>query len=134
VNSDSQLALALVEGLDSRALELLAERLAPLLAGGPAPDSGPVAFTVATLAVELGLSERAVRAAIKRGELQAAKRGRSYVIARAAVEAWAGGERGGLQVGDAAPAAALRARERAPRGRAHRSVRGAALARLDGER
>ncbi len=46
------------------------------------------AFTVQTLAAELGLSAKAIRAAIGRGELQAVKRGRGYVISAEAVAAW----------------------------------------------
>src|SRR4051794_32740810 len=37
-------------------------------------------YTPATLAAELGRSPRAIRAAIARGELDAVKRGRGYVI------------------------------------------------------
>jgi excisionase family DNA binding protein len=48
-----------------------------------------LAFTVATLAAELGRSERSIRAAIARGELEAVKRGRGYVISADAVADWA---------------------------------------------
>jgi hypothetical protein len=74
VSRDSQIALALVESLDDRALDVLADALAPRLAASTAPPA-PVAYTVASLAGELGLSERAVRAAIHRGELHAASVG-----------------------------------------------------------
>jgi excisionase family DNA binding protein len=122
VSRDSQIALALVESLDDRALDVLADALAPRLAASTAPPA-PVAYTVASLAGELGLSERAVRAAIHRGELHAAKRGRTYLITRGAVEAWA------------APSVdRQRGRERSSRERGHRPVMASALARLDGER
>jgi excisionase family DNA binding protein len=49
----------------------------------PAP-----AYTVATLATALGVTERVVRNAIARGELCAVKRGSRWYIAIDAVEAW----------------------------------------------
>ena len=88
MSRDSEIALALVASLDDRALDLLAEALAPRLEVDSAPS--PVVYTVATLALELGVSERAIRAAIQRGELDAVKRGRTYLITRAAVEGWPG--------------------------------------------
>jgi len=129
--SDARLALAVVEALDDRALELLAEKLAPLRAAGGAPDPGPVAFTVATLAVELGLTERQVRGMIHRGEIPAAKRGCGYVIARNAVEAWAAPDEGGLEGHALGPAGRDATPLASARGRAHRPVMAAALARLD---
>jgi excisionase family DNA binding protein len=51
------------------------------------------AYTVATLARVLGVSERVVRNAIWRGELAAVRRGSRWVIAAVAVEAWAHGGR-----------------------------------------
>jgi excisionase family DNA binding protein len=122
VSRDSQIALALVESLDDRALDVLADALAPRLGASTTP-SAPVAYTVASLAGELGLSERVIRAAIHRGELDAAKRGRTYLITRDAVEAWA------------APGAdRQRGRERSSRERAHRPVMASALARIGTER
>jgi excisionase family DNA binding protein len=47
------------------------------------------AFTVRSLATEIGRSERSVRDAIARGKLKAVKHGRGYLITAAAVEAWA---------------------------------------------
>jgi excisionase family DNA binding protein len=79
-----------VEALDDRALDVLADALASRLGA----STTPVAYTVATLASELDLSERAVRAAIHRGELQAVKRGRIYLVTRDAVEAWAAPDAG----------------------------------------
>jgi excisionase family DNA binding protein len=124
VSRGTDLALALVESLDDRALERLAEALAPHLDVGAEP--GPAAYTVATLARELDLSERAIRAAIQRGELAAVKRGRTYLITRQAVGAWA------------APVAMLveqpRRRVEPVAARSHRRVMESALAQIDGGR
>jgi excisionase family DNA binding protein len=121
MTTDSRLALALVEALDDRALDVLADALASRLGMSAAPR--PVAYTVATLAAELGLSERVIRDRIHRGELAAVKHGRTYVIARAAVEVWV-----------APDARRPQRRERPSRERRHRPVMASALARLDGER
>jgi excisionase family DNA binding protein len=51
------------------------------------------AYTVATLATALGVTERVVRNAIGRGELAAVKRGARWLISPEAVDAWAHGER-----------------------------------------
>ncbi len=61
----------------ARLRELVGERADQSALLTPAP-----AFTVATLAAELGRSERSIRAAIARGELEAVKRGRGERIAR----------------------------------------------------
>jgi excisionase family DNA binding protein len=86
----SDLARALLDELagDPVALERLRE-LVGNLRTDPSTDSPAPAYTVATLAMELGRTERSIRAAIARGELQAAKRGRGYVISADAVAAWA---------------------------------------------
>jgi excisionase family DNA binding protein len=124
VTSDSQLALALVAALDDRALDALADRLRPRLRGDTTPEPRPIAYTVATLADEVGLSQRAVRAAIHRGELQASLRGRSYLITASAVEAWAAPS-------DRAASARRESPSRKPR---RRGVMTSALAQLDMER
>jgi hypothetical protein len=83
----SELARALLDELggDPVALEQLRALVSP-----PAQEAPrPAAYTVASLAAELGRSERSIRAAIARGELQAVWRGRGYVIAADAVAAWA---------------------------------------------
>lgn len=69
---------------------LLLAKLRDLL-GVPAspPPAVPPAYTVASLAKVLGVSERVVRNAIARGELPAARRGARYVIAAEAIERWA---------------------------------------------
>jgi excisionase family DNA binding protein len=77
---------ALLAELARDDLAELAERLRPFLA---APEAPAGAYTPATLAAALGRSERAIRAAIGRGELRAVKRGRGYVIAAEAVAEWA---------------------------------------------
>ncbi len=67
------------------------ERLRELV-GDSRPDpftNTTAAFTVATLAGELGRSERSIRAAIARGELEAVKRGRGWLVTSDAVERWA---------------------------------------------
>ncbi len=122
-STESRLAAALVEALDDQALELLAERLGTRLGEGNAAGAAPVVYTTATLARELELTERQIRAAIHRGELDATKRGRTYLLTREAVEAWAapdvGRPRGGAGLSS---------------GRPRRRVMTAALARLDEER
>ncbi|QEC46174.1 helix-turn-helix domain-containing protein [Baekduia soli] len=84
------LALALVDALDDRALDALAERLASRLVGRiprARHDERP-AYTVAALAESLGLSPKAVRNAIGRGELRARKRGARWLITTDAVAKW----------------------------------------------
>lgn len=51
--------------------------------------AGPSVYSPQTLAAELGITPRAVRAAIERGDLQARRSGRGYVIGADAVAAWA---------------------------------------------
>ena len=48
----------------------------------------PAGYTTDTLAAELGITPRAVRAAIERGDLRAVKRAGRYFIAPEAVEAF----------------------------------------------
>lgn len=52
-------------------------------------------YTVRTLASELGVSEKVVRNAIARGELEAVKRGGRWYVERDAVQRWLGRDRGG---------------------------------------
>ena len=51
-------------------------------------EAGPAAYTPQTLARELGVTPRAIRAAIERGDLEARRSGRGYVIGAEAVAAW----------------------------------------------
>jgi len=85
----SDLARVLIEDLaaDPVALARLRELVGDREADPP-PPTAP-AFTVRTLAAELGRTEGAIRAAIARGELAAVKRGRGYIIAADAVAEWA---------------------------------------------
>jgi excisionase family DNA binding protein len=55
---------------------------------GAGTDRTATAYTVATLAAALGVTERVVRNAIGRGELRAVKRGARWYIATDAVEEW----------------------------------------------
>jgi excisionase family DNA binding protein len=83
----SDLARALLDEVagDPVALERLRALVAP-----PTPEAPqPAAYTVASLAAALGRSERSIRGAIARGELDAVKRGRGWIISADAVAAWA---------------------------------------------
>jgi excisionase family DNA binding protein len=55
---------------------------------GAGTDRTAPAYTVATLAATLGVTERVARNAIARGELRAVKRGSRWYIATDAVDAW----------------------------------------------
>jgi excisionase family DNA binding protein len=55
---------------------------------GAGTDRAAPAYTVATLAAALEVTERVVRNAIARGKLRAVKRGARWYIATDAVEAW----------------------------------------------
>jgi excisionase family DNA binding protein len=123
VSRDSEIGRAIVAALDDQTLDLLAERLSPRLNVDETRGPQRIAYTVATLAGELGLSPRAVRAAVQRGELPAVKRGRGYVITASAVEAWAAPNDRKSRRGQPSP--------RTPPGR---GVMTAALADLDTER
>jgi excisionase family DNA binding protein len=119
----SGLARALLEELaeDPVALARLRQLVGPQSTDRCSVVSAP-AFTVHTLAVELGRSERSIRAAIARGELQAVKRGRGYVISADAVADWAR-----APIPTRQPAALVRnpQRRRSGAGPATRALRGA---------
>jgi excisionase family DNA binding protein len=80
--------LALIDALSEEAMQLLLRRLEAIAGGAKVAERSRTAYTVKSLAAELGLSPRAVRGAIARGELRAVRAGRSFIIGIAAVEAW----------------------------------------------
>jgi hypothetical protein len=84
------LAALLLDGLDEDALRSLAKRLAPHLSRLKDPNQpAHIAYTVDSLAAELGVSPKAIRCAIGRGELHAVKRGSRWIISSGAVAEWA---------------------------------------------
>jgi excisionase family DNA binding protein len=83
------LVSAIVDGLSDRDLGVLARRLLPHLGQPTAQDGGHRAYTVASLAAELGVSQKTIRSAIARRELAAAKRGARWVISAESVREWA---------------------------------------------
>lgn len=87
----SILASLMLHSLDERGLAVLARRLAPHLSRPVHSETarGHVAYTVASLAIELGVSQKAIRCAIARGELPAVKRGSRWIISADAVQTWA---------------------------------------------
>ncbi|MGH2946052.1 MAG: helix-turn-helix domain-containing protein [Solirubrobacteraceae bacterium] len=88
-SDDHVLAAALVELLAASpaAVSRLRELVEP--DDPPATTLSPPAYTVASLASTLNMSARAIRGAIARGELEAAKRGGRWIISTDAVRAWA---------------------------------------------
>jgi excisionase family DNA binding protein len=111
----SEFGRTLVAQFDSEDLELLAGRVGNLLAVREQGLAVPL-YTPATLAAELGRSDRSIRAAITRGELKAVKRGRGWVISAQAVAEW-------TRVRRAERAASLgKPRVRSTRGPVHRAL------------
>jgi len=86
----SIVATLILDGLDDHRLAVLARRLVPHLMQSAAPEAARVhvAYTVASLAAELGVSQKTVRCAIARRELPAVKRGSRWIISADAVQAW----------------------------------------------
>jgi excisionase family DNA binding protein len=83
------LAALLLDGLDEDGLRVLAKRLAPHISRlQNLNQQAPIAFTVDTLAADLGLSRKTIRCAITRGELRAVKRGSRWIISADAVAEW----------------------------------------------
>lgn len=83
------LVSAIVDGLSDRDLGVLARRLLPHLRQPTELYDGHSAYTVASLAAELGVSQKTIRAAIARRELAAVKRGARWVISAESVREWA---------------------------------------------
>lgn len=90
-SAPSMLASLMLDGLDDRGLAVLARRLLPHLKqpAEPGATRASVAYTVASLAAELGVSQKTIRCAIARRELAAVKRGSRWIISADAVQAWA---------------------------------------------
>jgi excisionase family DNA binding protein len=89
-SSSAVLASLILDGLDDHGLAALARRLLPhLKQPAEAEERSHVAYTVASLASELGVSQKAIRCAIARRELPAVKRGSRWIISADAVRAWA---------------------------------------------
>ena len=84
----SVLVSAIVDGLSDRDLGVLARRLLPHLRQPKELNDGRSAYTVASLAAELGVSQKAIRCAISRRELVAVKRGARWLISTQAVRDW----------------------------------------------
>jgi excisionase family DNA binding protein len=83
------LVSAIVDGLSDRDLGLLARRLLPHLRQPRELSEGHSAYTVASLAAELGVSQKTIRCAIARRELAAVKRGARWLISAESVREWA---------------------------------------------
>jgi excisionase family DNA binding protein len=90
-DSSAVLASLILDGLDDRGLAVLARRLLPHLREPAASHATParVAYTVPSLAAELGVSPKTIRCSIARHELAAVKRGSRWIISADAVHAWA---------------------------------------------
>lgn len=88
-NATSAFAAVLLDGLDDDALAAFASRLVPHLPRLATAAVPHLAFTVASLADELCISQKAIRCAIARGELRALKRGSRWIISADAVNEWA---------------------------------------------
>jgi excisionase family DNA binding protein len=83
--------LQLSDDLLDHLADLLAPRVRERLERLEDPQAAddPIAYTIASLAESLGVSEKVVRGAIRRGELPAVRRGRRYIIALDDARAWA---------------------------------------------
>jgi hypothetical protein len=90
VTAVQTLATLLLEGLSDHDLAVFAQRLLPHLQDDRLGHAqAHSAYTVASLAAELGVSAKAIGCAIARRELQAVKRGARWIISADAVGEWA---------------------------------------------
>jgi excisionase family DNA binding protein len=83
----SGLSLTVSDELLDELADLLAPRVLSRLDGIEPDAPAPVAYTIATLAESLGVSEKVIRGAIHRGAIPAQRRGRRYLIALEAAHA-----------------------------------------------
>jgi excisionase family DNA binding protein len=90
-NPNAILASVILDGLSEHDLGILARQLLPHLRqpAEPADKGVHIAYTVASLAAELGVSQKTIRCAIARRELAAVKRGARWLISADAVQEWA---------------------------------------------
>lgn len=90
VTAAQAFASLLLEGLSNQDLAAFARRLLPHLQESQLESArAHSAYTVASLAAKLGVSDKAVRCAIARNELRAIKRGSRWIISADAVSEWA---------------------------------------------
>jgi excisionase family DNA binding protein len=83
------LVSAIVDGLSDRDVGVLARRLLPHLGQPRELYDAHCAYTVASLAAQLGVSQKTIRSAISRRELAAVKRGARWLISAESVREWA---------------------------------------------
>jgi excisionase family DNA binding protein len=82
------LVSVILEGLSDHDLGLLARRLLPHLREPTELNDRHPDYTVASLAAELGVSQKAIRGAIARRELAAVKRGARWLISAESIREW----------------------------------------------
>jgi excisionase family DNA binding protein len=83
------LVSVILDGLSDYDLGVLARRLLPHLRPPAELNDRNAAYTVASLATEVGVSQKTIRCAIARRELVAVKRGARWLISADAVREWA---------------------------------------------
>ncbi len=83
------LVSVILDGLSDRDVGVLARRLLPHLGQSAELSDRNAAYSVASLAAELGVSPKTIRCAIARRELAAVKRGARWLISADAVRDWA---------------------------------------------